>query len=293
MKAFSNFHPLVLFFYFISVLLLTMFTLHPVLLFFSLLGAVLFASMLETPRAVLVSLGFYVPMFLLIAVTNPLFSHNGVTPLFFMNDNPVTLEAILYGAAAAGMVISVMYWCRCYNTVVTSDKFLYLFGKLIPKLSLILSMALRFVPLFTAQVKKISRIQKTMGLYSSESKVDRLRGGFRVFSAIVTWSLENAVDTAASMQARGYGLPGRSNYSIYRFTPRDGAALGILAVLLGGSLWGMKTKVLEFSYYPRVAALSLTPVVLAGYAVVSALMFLPFLIEVKENLVWNYFRSKI
>lgn len=87
-------------------------------------------------------------MFLLVAVTNPLFSHNGVTPLFYLNGNPVTLEAFVYGAAIAVMVVGVMLWCRCYSAVMTSDKFLYLFGRAIPKLALVLSMALRFIPMF-------------------------------------------------------------------------------------------------------------------------------------------------
>lgn len=45
-------------------------------------------------------IAFYVSMFLLVAVTNPLFSHNGVTPLFYLNGNPVTLEAFVYGAGS-------------------------------------------------------------------------------------------------------------------------------------------------------------------------------------------------
>ncbi len=184
MRAFSMYHPSVLFAYFIGVALLTLLTRQPFLLAFSLLGAILFAAMLESKKAVLVSMGFYGPMFLLIAAVNPLFSHNGVTPLFFLNDNPVTLEAIIYGAAIAGMIISILYWCRCYNSVMSSDKFIYLFGKIIPKLSLILAMALRFVPLFLIQIRKIHRTQKTMGLYATTSVVDRLRGRLRVFSAM-------------------------------------------------------------------------------------------------------------
>lgn len=82
------------------------------------------------------NIGFYVPLFLMVAVTNPLFSHNGVTPLFFLNGNPVTLEAFIYGIAIAVMVIAIIMWCKCCSEVMTSDKLLYLFGRVIPKLSL-------------------------------------------------------------------------------------------------------------------------------------------------------------
>ena len=53
-------------------------------------------------------IGFYVPLFLLVAVTNPLFSHNGVTPLFFLNGNPVTLEALLYGVRSWRWLLSAL-----------------------------------------------------------------------------------------------------------------------------------------------------------------------------------------
>ncbi len=293
MRAFSLYHPSVLFAYFIGVALLTLLTRQPFLLAFSLLGAILFAAMLESKKAVLVSMGFYGPMFLLIAAVNPLFSHNGVTPLFFLNDNPVTLEAILYGAAIAGMIISILYWCRCYNSVMSSDKFIYLFGKTIPKLSLILAMALRFVPLFLIQIKKIHRTQKTMGLYATTSVVDRLRGRLRVFSAIITWSVENAVDTAASMRARGYGLPGRTNFSLFRFRLRDFVMLGLLGLLFAWTAREFMKGTLAFAFYPRISEIKLSGYALAGYGGVLALMLIPFLIEVKENMRWNYFRSKI
>ena len=36
------------------------------------------------------------------------------------------------------------------------------------------------------------------------------------------------METADSMKGRGYGLPGRTAFSVYRFTRRDGAALACL-----------------------------------------------------------------
>ena len=293
MKAFSKYHPSVLLAYFIGVAMATVLTLHPFLLAFSFLGALLLASRLESIKAVAVSMGFYLPLFLLIAPINPLFSHNGVTPLFFLNDNPVTLEAILYGAAIAGMIVSILYWGRCYSSVMTSDKFIYLFGKAIPKLSLLLSMALRFFPLFIGQIKRIHRIQKTMGLYAAESIVDRMRGGLRVFSAILTWSVENAVNSAASMRARGYGLPGRTNFSLFRFTLRDSAMLVLLILLFGWTIHGFIRGSLVLVFYPRISGIELSGFAIAGYGGVLVLMLIPFLIEVKETILWNYFRSKI
>ena len=87
MNAFSSYHPAVLMAYFIAVLLVAMFTQNPVLLGLALLGGISFCTLLERPKDFLHNMAFYVPLFLMIAVTNPLFSHNGVTPLFFLNGN--------------------------------------------------------------------------------------------------------------------------------------------------------------------------------------------------------------
>ena len=112
MKAFAGVHPLVLLIYFLSVLIVTMFVTNPVLSLLALLGAVLFCTTGARRDTVAGDIGFYLPMFLLVAITNPLFSHNGVTPLFFLNGNPVTLEAFVYGAAIAVTVIGAMLRAR-------------------------------------------------------------------------------------------------------------------------------------------------------------------------------------
>lgn len=115
----------------------------------------------------------------MVAVTNPLFSHNGVTPLFFLNGNPVTLEAFAYGAAIAVAVIGVMLWCKCMGEIMSSDKFLWLFGRPFPKISLVLSAALRFIPLFVRQSKEVSRAQKARGFILQKAMLIKLKLRFR------------------------------------------------------------------------------------------------------------------
>src|SRR5699024_1851242 len=144
MKSFATFHPFVLFIYYVMIITITMFIIHPVILILSLIGSVLFFSMLTTGLNVLKDIGFYVLVLLLIAITNPLFVHKGETILFFLNDKPVTFEAIIYGFVIAAMLVAVIFWSKSYSELMTTDKFLYLFGKMIPKLALVLSMAFRF-----------------------------------------------------------------------------------------------------------------------------------------------------
>lgn len=102
-------------------------------------------------------------MLIVTALINPAFNHEGVTILTYLdNGNPLTLESITFGAASATMLITVISWFSCYNAVMTSDKFIYLFGKLIPALSLIFSMVLRFVPTFKAQFQRVSDSQNVL-----------------------------------------------------------------------------------------------------------------------------------
>lgn len=293
MKIFTTYHPAVLLFYFLGVIVNAMFTAHPVLLALALLGGVSFCALLETRRQFLNNLVFYIPLFFLIALTNPLFSHNGSTPLFFLNGNAVTLEAVLYGVDIAAVLVAILYWCKCYSIIMTSDKFIYLFGKASPKLSLILSMALRFIPLFKVQIKRVSAAQKAMGLYTGKSTVDKLRGGLRVFSVMVTWSLENAVETGDAMKARGYGLHGRSRFSLFHFTAQDGILLGSTLVLTAVVLTGMALGFTGFRFYPGMSKIDFSAVAVATYTAFGALCMLPFFVEIKENIKWKYFVSKI
>ena len=293
MKAFGNYHPFVLLIYFLSVLLVAMFISNPVLQTEALAGGILFCTVIHRKRENIGNLGFYIPLFLMIAITNPLFSHNGVTPLFFINGNPVTLEAFVYGISIAVMLIGVILWCKCYSGIMTSDKFLYLFGKAIPKLSLVLSMALRFIPMFKRQMHRVSRAQKAMGLYSSKSFTDKIRSHMRVFMAMIAWSLENSIETSASMKARGYGLKGRTNFSLFHFYSGDAILLATCVLMLGITVSGVAMNETVFYYYPRISGLNLSAYAIVVYTAFGILSFIPFVTEVKEALVWKYYISKI
>lgn len=292
-SSFAGFHPAVLFIYYIFVIVFAVFTTHPVTLLCVLAGGIGLFGLLHPVRVLAGNLVYYFFMFLLIALCNPLFVHNGETILFFLNDNPVTLESICYGAAVAAMIVSVIFWCKNYTVILTSDKFLYLFGRLIPTLSLVLSMAIRFIPLFKRHAEKIGKTQKTLGLYASDSRIDRLMGGMRMFDSLLSWALENSIDTADAMRARGYGLPGRTNYSLFRFHKRDGILLGVILLLaamiatfaFGGGFY--------YAYYPSMQSVGSTLRDILRYGVVLLFMLLPSFVEIKENIQWNCLKSKI
>lgn len=290
---FSSFHPITGALYFLSVLVITMFSSNPILLVIALIGGILFFIKSEGLACCLKEFRFYLILFILISISNPLFSHNGATPLFFLNGNPVTLEAVLYGVNIAVMLLAVIYWFKCFNLVMTEDKILYLFGKISPKVALLLSSALRFIPLLKTQAARIRMAQKSMGLFASDTWTDRLKGTVRVYSALITWALENAIDTGSSMKARGYGLKGRKHYSLFRFRSADALFIFIIIFLDIVIFFMMTGGGLDFSFYPSISQPAPTVYSFSAIAAFTALSLLPFILEVKESLQWTYYKSKI
>lgn len=293
MKFFGRFHPATLMTYFAAVLVLSMFSSNPVIAALAMSGGCALMLTMSSKKQILSDLSFFIPMLLMITLTNPLFSHNGKTPLFFMNGNAITLEAIAYGLSLGVTLLAVVMWCRCYNRIMTGDKFMYLFGKSIPQLSLVLSMALRYVPMLRRQAKKVEQAQTVMGLYGSDSRFDRIRSKLAVMGALVGWSLENAVEVSRSMRARGYGLPGHSHYSNFIFTRADGVMLAFTLICAGAYL-GLSTAGFGYyTYYPGISPLDGSLGAVVSYVAFGLLALAPAAIEVEENLRWNCCKSKI
>ena len=291
--TFSGYHPGINFLYFGLVFLFTMFLLHPVSLLISLGCALCYAIYLNGRKAVRFSLRLLLPMMLLAAVLNPAFNHEGATVLTYLpSGNPLTMESMLYGLTAALMLAAVITWFSCYNAVMTSDKFVYLFGRVIPALSLVLSMTLRFVPKFKAQLQVVSEAQRCIGRDTSEgSLLQRAKNAITIFSIMVTWALENAIETADSMKSRGYGLPGRTAFSIYRFDERDKTALLWLSFCGVYLLSGWAAGGFSWRYYPTIRGAAVTPFTVSFQIVYLALCLTPVILNRWEDKKWKLLRS--
>lgn len=272
-----------------------MFIMHPVFLGLSCIGGMAYYIYLKKWKALKTALWMMLPVFLISAAINPLFNHQGVTLIMYLkNGNPLTLESILYGLAAGIMLVSVLNWFSCYQVVMTSDKFIYLFGKVIPAMSLIFSMVLRFVPKFKNQIKKVSDAQKCIGRDVTNGNVlIRAKHGMKILSVMTTWALENSVETADSMRSRGYGLRGRNNFSIYRFDTRDRIFFSVLIVFGSLVLGGIVTKQVYFLYYPALVMNENTLWATLVYIFYGILCFLPIIINLAEDIKWHYLKSKI
>ena len=295
MNEFKTYHPIVNFTYFIFVIGFSCIFMHPVCLCVSLGSGFTYSVMLKGKKQFKTNLKYMLPMLLLMAIINPAFNHEGITVIDYLpNGNPLTLESIVYGICAAAMIVSVICHFSCYNEVMTSDKFIYLFGKIIPAMSLIISMTLRFVPRFVSHLKVVTNAQRCMGRdVSSGSIIKRAKNGLNILSIMTTWSLENAIETADSMKSRGYGIPGRTAFSIYTFDKRDIKTLFCIFLLGIYTLTGNLLKAVNFSFFPIIKPADVSLFGISVFVAYFLLCIYPIIIEIWEGRRWKALRSKI
>ena len=286
----AGYHPVVIFLYFAYAVLISILLLQPALLLISFVGALLYSFLLRGRSAVRFNFGLVLPLMAICVALNPVFNHQGVTILAYIGNNPVTLESVLYGVAAALMIGAVLLWFSCYTAVVSSDKFLWLFGRIVPAVALIFSMTLGFFPRYQAQAKRTAAARRGLGFdIASGGLSARIRSGGQILSALVSWALENAIETSDSMRARGYGLPGRTTYSNERFGARDRALFAALLALIAVTVVAAAAGALRAQYFPAFQMQGAA----YAYAVHAALCFLPSFLELRERALFRALRGKL
>lgn len=294
MNSFKAYNPIVNFLYFILVLGFSMFSLNPVCIMISFLCAFAYSVMLKGKKAVKTNLLYMLPVMIGTALINPVFNHEGVTILtYFPSGNPLTLESVLYGLFASMLLVCVICHFSCFNEIMTSDKLMYLFGKFIPSLSLVLSMTLRFVPRFLSEIKSIRNAQKC--IYSADNRgiLQKIKSGLSVLSAMTSWSLESSVETADSMRARGFGLHKRTAFSVFKITKRDISAIAVILFLGIYTVSAQLAGKMQFRFFPSVKYAPMSAFSISAFICFFALCAFPVIIEIGGTVKWNAIKSKI
>lgn len=275
---FCDLHPIVNLAFFAVVIGFSMIFMHPAALGVSLVGAVCFFVRLRGIRGAGFLVKLALPAAVITAVINALFNHRGETVLATLpNGSPITLESLQYGLAAAVMMSAVLTWFACFSVVMTSDKLTYLFGRLIPSLSLVLSMTLRFVPRFREQFERVREARLCMGKPAAETTRGKIREAFECFSVMITWSLEGSAETADSMKARGFGLRGRTTFEVWRFSVRDICLLVWLGACAAFLITAAVNGCFEWDFFEGGGALPGTPLSYAAFTVYLAAALTPAL----------------
>ena len=292
--AFSQYHPLVNFIFFVFAIGLGVVIRHPAYLLAAGFASGLYLIQLQGRKAVKTFL-ILLPVFAGIALINPIFNTQGQTVLFSLFGRPYTLEALYFGCAVGGIFLIMMFWFGCYNAVLTTDKFCALFGAVIPSLSLLLVMTLRLLPNLLRKLQQIAACRSSIGkgVNARQTNRQKLAAGMEVLSALTTWALEGSMITADSMRCRGYGSGKRSSFRTYRFTLRDGLLLGIALVLAAIVLWTAFAGGTQAEYTPALLFAPLRGRYLFGFIAYCVFLLIPTILHGKEALLWRICISKI
>ncbi len=275
--GFEKSHPTVNFIYFAVVIAGTILFQHPVFLAISFLCAVAYSIKRNGHKAIVFNT-VLLPLIAVFALYYSSYHHFGVTVLRQnMIGNNMTLESLVYGLVLGIVVAGVLIWFSCVYSVFTTDKVVYLFGKVSPRLSLFLAILLRMIPRIKKEAKKINTAQRGIGKGVNQGDLwQRIGNGIRIFSMLVTWTIDSLTIASESMRSRGSSLRGRKAFSIYRFDNRDRAyVLGMFACLTL-TLMAVMLQQTDMIYDPKIimaAVTSMSYVFYFGYAVFCLMPF--------------------
>lgn len=279
-RRFFMVHPAVVFIYFSGLFTFAFLFTHPLFLFTCMSCSVMlalyyngYAASRGTFRAALFLGGFML-------VLNPLTSHRGAHMLFYLGGNPVTLEAIAYGAYGFILILTLLVSFLSFNRLIDSERFLFLFSGIAPKTAFIVNMAVRYIGLYRSRAGELSDVRKTRE--QAGAKKGRLAGikkAGALLSALVSWSLEEGMKTAQVLKAKEYGLHKRSNYVLYKFTPSDGLCLAAVLLLSGALAAAGAAGLGKYAVYPRLEPPEMSFPEWVLYAALVAYLSIPFIME--------------
>ena len=292
---FAAYHPVINFTFFIGALVFGMVLMHPGFLACSLVLSIMYYLTVNGRKGLKFVTGMW-SILVVLSLLNPVFNTQGETVLFtYWNGRPYTGEALLYGMALAAMTVSVLMWFASYNAVMTSDKFLFLFGRLAPSVTLILTMVLRLVPSYKAKVVQMNGARQCIGKGTNTgTRKERISHGIVLLSTLTSWALEGGVITADSMRSRGYGSGIRTTFSIYRFEQKDKLMFGSMAVLAVLIVFCCVQGAAEAAYTPQFQISGIrNPYTVTGMLAYTAFLAIPSAVNIWEELKWRSLKSKI
>lgn len=284
---FDSYHPVINLIYFAGAIGLTIAFHHPVFLAISYLAAFAYSVKLNGVRGFIFDLCL-LPFMVAYALWYSYYTHFGVTVIgqnFTGND--LTLESLVFGGVIGVTATAVIMWMSCVFAVFSSDKVVYLFGRISPKASLFLSIMLRSVPRIKQMTRKINTAQKGMGKGAMQGGIAGVRFVPRLISIVVTWALESFSESSDSMKSRGYSLRGRTAFSIYRFDNRDRSLVIVIFLCLTFITMAVMFNQTNIYYDPEIIMNRITPASVVFYAAYAAFLLLPMGLQIAGEIRYS------
>ena len=100
----------------------------------------------------------FIPLSILIMILNPLLNRTGAHKIYLWSNFFITYEAIAYGVLMSLALLIVILVFSSYNRSVSYQEMLYIFSKKLPIISMIIVMALRFIPLINSRAIEVQKL---------------------------------------------------------------------------------------------------------------------------------------
>ena len=278
--GFERCHPAVNLIYFATVIAGTVTFQHPVFLAISFLSACAYSIRRNRGKAVVFNLCM-LPLAAAFAVYYSSYHHFGITVLQqnFVGNN-MTLESLVYGLVLGICAAGVCIWMSCVYSVFSTDKMVYLFGRVSPRLSLYLAILLRMVPRIKKEAKKINMAQRGIGRGAGQGNGwQRIKNTIRILSMLITWTIDSLMTASDAMRSRGSSLRGRTAFSIYRFDNRDRVYVIGMFLCITLTMMAVLLKFTGMTYDPRIIWKMITPVMSLFYLGYAILCLMPLGLE--------------
>ncbi|MBP1587255.1 MAG: energy-coupling factor transporter transmembrane protein EcfT [Clostridia bacterium] len=294
MSELSRVHPAVKLLFFLLLLGVVMFADNMILRGFSLVTALFTLSLYGRGfRDVMKYSAMAVAASLFAAVINCIVSHNGKTVLFKIGRLPYTMEAVICGLSLGMMISATALWCLILSEELQSGDIVYLFGRVLPKVAVLIMITLRYIPEIIRKYNEIFESQRMMGLFDKNKLRKKIAVVSAVFMSTTERSLEDALDASLAMKGKGFGLPGRK-YAFRRgFKLVDITVLLITLVLAGFAIYGIAYGDVGFQYYPTIKMTWMYEYSIVAYTVCGMILLLPAAVNVYGRLRWKHYTSKI
>ena len=189
---------------------------------------------------------------LLITIVNGLVTDRGDTVLARLGDWPVlgqvnvTAEALAAGAVIGLRAMVAMIALAVYSACVDPDKVLRLLRPVAGRSALTATLISRLVPVAAADAARLGEAASLRG--PAAAPVGRAALARRLLAG----SLDRAVDVAATLELRGYGLQSRPGPAVARKTRHDLRFYLVGAAVIVASVAAKLAGADDFQTYPAV-----------------------------------------
>ncbi|MDQ2959665.1 MAG: energy-coupling factor transporter transmembrane protein EcfT [Candidatus Dormibacteraeota bacterium] len=190
----------------------------------------------------------------LAALINTLLSHTGVHTLFTLPagipgiGGPVTADALVYGLDVALGISAAVLAAAPLGRVLHPHDLLDAFPRALQRTAALVGSALNLVPGMARNAVQISEAQRMRGVRGT-----RLRDLRAVAAPIVLSALDDSLQLAEAMEARGFGSRTRTSYTTHR-VDRHGVFVLVAAAVAGVLVVVARATGSVSDWYPFPAA---------------------------------------